>query len=148
MKYKILNTETITSYYLNTECFCKESKKVSIIPVNKKCYKQLISNYRPVSLLPICGNVFEKIFLIWLFDYLNNSNLLCSIQSEFSPDDSYIHQHVLIAHYISKAFDATPLLKVRGAFLDLSKVLATQPAITCSKLTKETLEQGVKYVQS
>ena len=25
---------------------------------------------------------------------------------------------------------------------------ASQPAITCSKLTKETLEQGVKYVQS
>ena len=24
----------------------------------------------------------------------------------------------------------------------------TQPAITCSKLTVETLEQGVKYVQS
>ena len=24
----------------------------------------------------------------------------------------------------------------------------TQPAIICSKLTKETLEQGVKYVQS
>ena len=24
----------------------------------------------------------------------------------------------------------------------------TQPAITCSKLTKETLEQDVKYVQS
>ena len=23
-----------------------------------------------------------------------------------------------------------------------------QPAITCSKLTRETLEQGVKYVQS
>ena len=23
-----------------------------------------------------------------------------------------------------------------------------QPAFTCSKLTKETLEQGVKYVQS
>ena len=26
--------------------------------------------------------------------------------------------------------------------------LETQPAITCSKLTIETLEQGVKYVQS
>ena len=25
---------------------------------------------------------------------------------------------------------------------------ATQPAITCSKLTIETIEQGVKYVQS
>ena len=26
--------------------------------------------------------------------------------------------------------------------------LATQPAIACSKLTIETLEQGVKYIQS
>ena len=30
----------------------------------------------------------------------------------------------------------------------LSNVHSTQPAITCSKLRKETLEQGVKYVQS
>ena len=27
-------------------------------------------------------------------------------------------------------------------------ILATQPAVTCSKLTTETLEQGVKYIQS
>ena len=26
--------------------------------------------------------------------------------------------------------------------------LTTQPAITCLKLTTETLEQGVKYIQS
>ena len=33
---------------------------------------------------------------------------------------------------------------------DFNKVLKvmTQPTITCSKLTIETLEQGVKYVQS
>ena len=30
----------------------------------------------------------------------------------------------------------------------LVKLSCTQPAITCSKLTIETLEQGVKYVQS
>ena len=29
-----------------------------------------------------------------------------------------------------------------------TKSQVTQPAITCSKLTIETLEQGVKYVQS
>ena len=33
-----------------------------------------------------------------------------------------------------------------GAFTVL--LIQTQPAITCSKLTIETLEQGVKYVQS
>ena len=31
---------------------------------------------------------------------------------------------------------------------DLLKDTMTQPAFTYSKLTKETLEQGVKYVQS
>ena len=30
----------------------------------------------------------------------------------------------------------------------LSEYKASQPAFTCSKLTIETLEQGVKYVQS
>ena len=30
----------------------------------------------------------------------------------------------------------------------IGKITYTQPAITCSKLTIETLEQGVKYVQS
>ena len=30
----------------------------------------------------------------------------------------------------------------------LRKVFLSQPAFTCSKLTIETLEQGVQYVQS
>ena len=30
----------------------------------------------------------------------------------------------------------------------VNKLTATQPVITCSKLTIEILEQGVKYVQS
>ena len=29
-----------------------------------------------------------------------------------------------------------------------AEVVGSQPAFTCSKLTIETLEQGVKYVQS
>ena len=32
--------------------------------------------------------------------------------------------------------------------LPYSKILLTQPAITCSKLELQTREQGVKYVQS
>ena len=30
----------------------------------------------------------------------------------------------------------------------ITKAVTSQPAFTCSKLTIETLEQGVKYVQS
>ena len=39
--------------------------------------------------------------------------------------------------------------RVLSTSLDIGfDTLLTQPAITCSKLAIETLEQGVKYVQS
>ena len=37
--------------------------------------------------------------------------------------------------------------KNNSSYIDLC-ILFTQPAFTCSKLTIETLEQGMKYVQS
>ena len=51
---------------------------------------------------------------------------------------------------INLQFNLSTILKKR---IIISHVLScefhdTQPAITCSKLTIETLEQGVKYVQS
>ena len=35
-------------------------KRSNIIPVHKKNDKQLVNNYRPISLLPIFGKIFEK----------------------------------------------------------------------------------------
>ena len=91
---------------LETESFPKEWKKANIIPVHKKGDKQLITNYRPVSLLPICGKVFEKIIFNSLFVYLNNNNLLNSNQPGDRPGDSCVNQLISIAHDIYKAFDA------------------------------------------
>ena len=36
-------------------------KKSNIIPAHKKNDKQLVNNYRPISLLPGFGKIFEKI---------------------------------------------------------------------------------------
>ena len=36
-------------------------KKSNIIPAHKKNDKQLVNNYRPISLLPSFGKIFEKI---------------------------------------------------------------------------------------
>ena len=37
-------------------------KKANVVPVNKKNDKQSVKNYRPFSLLPICGKIFEHLF--------------------------------------------------------------------------------------
>ena len=81
----------------------------------------MITNYWPVSLLPICRNGFEKIIFSSLFLCLNNSNLLNSNQSGFRPGGSCVHELISITHDICRASDANLLLKVRGIFLDLSK---------------------------
>ena len=39
-------------------------KKANIVPVHKKGSRQCKKNYRPISLLPIFGKMFEKLSLI------------------------------------------------------------------------------------
>ena len=38
-----------------------EWKKANVVPVHKKSNKQLIENYRPISLLPVCGKILDTI---------------------------------------------------------------------------------------
>ena len=45
-------------------------KKANVIPVHKKESKNLLKNYRPISLLPVCGKIFEK-FIILFMDICN-----------------------------------------------------------------------------
>ena len=44
---------------IDTRTFPDTWKKSNIVPVHKKGDKQIVDNYRPVSLLPILGKIFE-----------------------------------------------------------------------------------------
>ena len=88
--------------------FLNNGRKVNIVPVHKKHAKQLIKNYRLVSLLPICSKISEKVIFNSLFKYLDDSNLLTSNQSGFRTGDSCAHQLLSITYEIYKAFDASP----------------------------------------
>ena len=90
-------------------------------PCHKKGNKQILSNYRPVSLLPICSKRFEKIIFDTIFQHLMVNKLLNPNQSGFMPGNSCIHQLISIIHEIYASFDANPSLEVRGVFLDISK---------------------------
>ena len=43
--------------------FAAQWKRANIVPVHKKNDKQIVSNYQPVSLLPICSKIFDKCVL-------------------------------------------------------------------------------------
>ena len=61
-------------------------KLADIVPVFKKDDSTLVKNYRPVSLLPIISNIFERIMLNQVTDYMNEylSPHLCSYRKGFS----------------------------------------------------------------
>ena len=74
------------------ECFPNEWNKANIAPAYKKGDKQLINNYRPVSLLPIYPKDFEKIIYNSLFKFLDTNKLLNNNQSGFHPGEFCMHQ--------------------------------------------------------
>ena len=104
----IFNNAILTNTYPNIW------KKGNIVPVPKKESKNLAKNDRPISLLPVCWKIFEKLIYNSLFKYIQENNLLVNCQFGFLAGDSCISQLLSITHDISKAFDRTPSLEVRG----------------------------------
>ena len=111
----------IFSNCINQSLFPDIWKKSNICPIHKKGDKQIIKNYRPVSLLPICGKIFERIIFNSLYEYVGENKLLSVHQSGFRCNDSCVNQLLSIVHNLYKAFDAYPTLETRGVFLDMSK---------------------------
>ena len=89
----------------------------------------------------------------WSYDI----NLTCIRRSKNVPkgfafvslkDPKVFH---FLAEMLAQVEDFFKYFRIKGTSLfplQWKKVEVTQPGITCSKLTIETLEQGVKYVQS
>ena len=90
---------------------------------NERDDKQIIKHYRPVSLLPICSKIFEKIIFNSLFKYLEDNKLLNGNQSVFRSGDSCVHQLLSITNLIYKSLEASPSLHVRRAFWTYIKPL-------------------------
>ena len=58
-------------------------KTAKVIPVFKKGKTDLMSNYRPISLLSIFDKLLEKIAYTRLFNFLCYNNILCKYQFGF-----------------------------------------------------------------
>ena len=126
LSLKSLNTEF--THLLNTSIitnkFPKRWKKATVTPIPKKGDLQLVSNYRPISLLPTPGKVMEKLVHHQLIDHIENNSLLSDYQYGFRR--SRLNKKV----------------KTVAIFIDFKKAFdCLQFPILISKLTKLGLHQ-------
>ena len=83
--------------------FPENWKKVNVVLVHKKEDKNLLKNYRPISLLPIFSKMFERVIYNFLFNHFQSNKLFTSSQSDFPPGDSCIAQLLSIIHEMQTA---------------------------------------------
>ena len=112
--------ELIFKQSMESGSLLSEWKKGNVVPIHKKYDKQCLSNYRPVSLLPICGKFIERLILNEMLKFFIENKLISPNQLGSKPGDSCTNQLLAITHEIYKSFDEG--FEVRGVFLDLSKV--------------------------
>ena len=89
------------------------------MPAHKKNSCQIMKNYRPISLLPICGKIFEKIIFDEIYKHLTENKLLSDKQLGFRPGDSTLNQLLSVIHDVYNAFEHHH--DTRAVFLNISK---------------------------
>ena len=90
---------------------------------NKKGDLDLVSNYRPISLIPIFSKIYEKIVYNRLYDHLTKNKYLYTSQFGFQKNCSTEHALIELSENIVKSFEKN--LYTLGVFIDLSKAFDT-----------------------
>ncbi len=75
----IINTSLVTGV------FPESWKHALAVPLFKNGYPDVVSNYRPVTILPFVFKILEKSVAIQLSNYLENNNLLTTSQHGYRP---------------------------------------------------------------
>ena len=112
-----LPLEMIFKQALLTGMFPSEWKKGNIFPIHKKGDKQNIKNYRPVSLLPICGKIFERLIFNGMFIYFSANKLTSKNQPVSNP----VIPVSTNCYQLPTKFLHLLIMDVRSVFLDISK---------------------------
>ena len=81
VKHEIVKPLTfIINQSLKTETFLDRLKVARVRPLFKKGDNQLITNYRPISILPSLSKLFEKVMHMQLTYYLESKTLMTTTQ--------------------------------------------------------------------
>ena len=131
----------IINQMFTTGTFPDTLKVSKIIPLHKKGNAALLSNYRPISLLPTISKIFERVICNQLYTYFNDNELISEQQYGFRTRHSTELAAVKLVDYITKSMDnsKTPI----NIYIDLSKAFDT---IDFNILLKKLEYYGVKGI--
>ena len=82
-------SETLFSLYdknFSQGIFPDHMKHAIVTPVYKRGSKLDMTNYRPISVLPICSKILEKLMLTRLLDFLDKNNIICKHKFGFQKN--------------------------------------------------------------
>ena len=98
-------------------------KNAKVIPIHKGDSRLEMSNYRPISLLPMLSKIFEKLMYARLIDFLSKHNILYENQFGFQSNLSTEFAVSKLLNYIIETLEKSEI----GVciFLDFAKAFDT-----------------------
>ena len=100
-----------------------QMKVAKVVPIFKSKDKQLLNNYRPISLLPSISKILEKVVHKRLYSYFTLHDLFYDSQYGFRPKHSTINAVTEFTHDTLVSFEQQE--STLAVYLDLSKAFDT-----------------------
>ena len=98
-------------------------KLAKVTPIFKSGDKYNVSNYRPISILPVFSKVLERIMYNRVYNHLDSKGLLYEKQFGFQRNNSTQHAILQLTRDITDSFEKGE--DTLGVFIDLSKAFDT-----------------------
>ena len=110
--------------YSFTSCKCPDTWKIAnVVPLQKEGNKQLVTNLRPVSLLPVQSKLIEKIVHKKIYEHLQNNDLLCKEQGGFREGHSTVST---ASYFVNDIYEGINNKEYTVAtYLDINKAFDT-----------------------
>ena len=122
-KYYLKPLTHVLNLSLSQGFFPNQMKIARVIPLHKSGDYSKVSNYRPVSILPLFSKILEKLMYDRLISFIDKHNILYKYQFGFRSKHSTNMALSILIDKIVSAIDKGEV--VIGIFLDLKKAFDT-----------------------